>query len=113
MLTNVACTLYLTQDGKNYKRIYCDRCHWEDTQGTNINKTGSTAVDNVRIFIPLATAEMDDRTGYLVKGNCSFTPTGDQSIRELVTQGAAMTISSIERYDFGSPAMHHWEVYAK
>ena len=113
MPTNAACTLYLTQDGKNYKRIYCDKCHWEDTRGMNINKTGSTAVDSVRVFLPLSSADLDGVKGYLLHGNNAFEPSDSHPIRELVTQGATFTITSAERYDFGSPAMQHWEVYAK
>ena len=109
MLTNADCTLYLTDDDKTYRRVYVPGCHWEDTRGKNINKTGSAAVDSVRVFLPLSAAVSGG--GYLVQGKCSFNPT--QPIRELVTQGHAMTITSIARYNFGSPAMQHWEVFAK
>ena len=113
MLTNTDCTLYLTEDGRVYRRVYCPACHWEDTRGQNINKTGSTAVDNVRAFLPLSAADLVGAKGYLVRGNCACYPSDDHPIRELVTQGAALTITSAARYDFGSPGMQHWEVYAK
>lgn len=113
MLTNTDCTLYLTEDGKSYRRAYCPACHWEDTHGRNINKTGSTAVDSVRVFLPLATADLTVAKGYLVRGACAFDPSEERPIRELVTQGNALTITSAARCDFGSPALHHWEVYAK
>lgn len=113
MLTNTGCTLYVTVDGKTYRRIYCPACHWEDTRGQNINKTGSTAVDSVQVFLPLSAADLTGAKGYLVHGNCAFYPSGDHPIRELVTQKNVLTITSVSRYDFGSPAMQHWKVYAK
>lgn len=113
MLTNTDCTLYLTEDGKACRRVYCPACHWEDTRGQNINKTGSTAVDSVRVFLPLSAANLTGAKGYLVRGDCMFFPSDDHPIRELVMRGGVLTITSIARYDFGSPAMRHWEVYAK
>ena len=113
MLTNTDCTLYLTEDGKAYSRVYCPACHWENTRGQNINKTGSTAVDSVRVFLPLSAADLAGVKGYLVHGNCAFSPSGDHPIRELVTQGSVLTIGVEAFMDFGSPAMRHWEVYAK
>lgn len=113
MLTNTGCTLYVTVDGKTYRRIYCPACHWEDTRGQNINKTGSTAVDSVQVFLPLSAADLTGAKGYLVHGDCMFFPSDDHPIRELVMRGSILTITNIARYDFGSPAMQHWEVYAK
>lgn len=113
MLTNTDCTLYLTEDNKTYRRVYCPACHWEDTRGQNINKTGSTAVDSVRVFLPLSSADLTGAKGYLVRGYCAFYQSTDHPIRELVTQGNALTVTSATRCDFGSPALHHWEVYAK
>jgi hypothetical protein len=113
MLTNTDCTLYLTEDGKTYRRVYCPACHWEDTRGQNINKTGSTAVDSVRVFLPLSAADLAGVKGYLVRGACAFYQSSDHPIRELVTQGNALTVTSAARCDFGSLTLHHWEVYAK
>ncbi len=113
MLTNAACTLYLTQDKKTYTRVFCPAVHWEDTRGRNLNKTGSASVDSVKIWIPLDAAELTGAAGYAVLGDCPFIPSEERPIRELVTAGAACTITSTARYDCGSPGMRHWEVYAK
>ena len=65
------------------------------------------------LSVPWSPADLVGAKGYLVRGNCAFYPSDDHPIRELVTQGAALTITSAARYDFGSPGMQHWEVYAK
>ena len=98
MLTNTDCTLYLTEDGKTYRRVYCPACHWEDS---------------VRVFLPLSAADLAGVKGYLVRGACAFYQSSDHPIRELVTQGNALTVTSAARCDFGSLTLHHWEVYAK
>ena len=113
MLTNTGCTLYLTDaKGQDYMRVYCPACHWEDTRGININKTGTTQVDSVEIYIPLD-ATPPPLHGYIVHGECSFIPSESHPIRELIMQGGAFTITSAAQYDFGSQSMRHWEVYAK
>ena len=113
MLPNTSCTLYLTEDKKAYKRVYCPNVHWEDTKGKNFSKTGVKDVDSVKVWIPLAGAVLDNQTGYVVRGSCPFAPSDEHPIRELITQGIAYTITSIARFDFGSSFMQHWEVYAK
>ncbi len=113
MLANTDCTLYLTRDGRTYTRTYCPACHFEDTRGQNVNKTGSAAVDSVKVFLSLAAADLSGGKGYLVRGDCAFAPSEAHPIRELVARGDVHTITSAARYDFGSPAMRHWEVYAK
>lgn len=113
MLTNASCTLYLADsNGQTYTRVYCPACHWEDVRGININKTGSTDVDSVEIFIPLDATPPPVR-GYIVRGDCDFIPSGRHPMRELIMQGNTFTITSAARYDFGSKSMQHWEVYAK
>lgn len=113
MLKNTACTLYLTRDSKTYTRVFCPAVHWEDVRGRNINKTGSEAVDSVKIWIPLDAADLDEQSGYIVRGECTFLPSEAHPIRELLTAEKAFTLTSSARYDFGSPPMQHWEVYAK
>lgn len=82
-------------------------------RGRNINKTGSEAVDSVKIWIPLDAADLDEQSGYIVRGECTFLPSEAHPIRELLTAEKAFTLTSSARYDFGSPPMQHWEVYAK
>lgn len=113
MLTNAACTLYLTKDKKEYTRVFCPAVHWEDVRGRNVNKTGSEAVDSVKVWIPLDAADLDGQSGYIVRGECAFQPSEENPVRALLTAERAFTLTSSARYDFGSPSMQHWEVYAK
>lgn len=115
MLTNADCTLYL-KNGSTYKRVAVRGVWWEDTKGTNINKTGSHEVDSIKVFIPLSRCNLcGNVTGqdYIVKGIIPFYPSEDHTIRELVKQYTVYTITSMTRCDYGSPSMRHLEVYAK
>lgn len=107
---------------------------WEDTKAKNVNKTGSAAVDSVRVFIPFSVDSggaaykspadyqvnpagawtfQTKQKDFIVKGECPFMPAPGGSISELTTNCDALTITSVTTCDFGSTAMRHWEVGAK
>ena len=117
MLTNADCTLYISVNG-GYQRIIAQGVHWEETQGRNINKTGSTGVNALQVFIPfsvlpLSTMSSAKHTGYIVRGISDFDPQPGQSIKPLMDSHKVYTLTSVEPKDFGSPNMQHWEVFAK
>lgn len=115
-----------------YNRTVLHGVLWEDTKAKNVNKTGSTAVDSVRVFIPLdvdsggmayklptdyqaaPTGAWTMRTkvkDFMVKGECPFVPVPGGSITELTSNYDALTITSVTTCDFGS--LQHWEVGGK
>lgn len=117
-----------------YNRTVLRGVLWEDTKAKNVNKTGSTAVDSVRVFIPFdvdsggtvykppgeyqssATGAWTMQTkqkDFIVKGECPFMPVPGGSIAELTTNYEALSITSVTTCDYGSKAMQHWEVGGK
>ena len=118
MLTNASCTLYMAVGKDRYQRLTAEAVHWEDTRAANLNKTGSTAVDSIAVYIPfssLPSSALPGKTSgrdYIIRGIVEDDPE-TVPIREIVSRHEAFTISSIKKCDYGSPAMQHWEVGAK
>ncbi|MBW7573913.1 hypothetical protein [Caproiciproducens faecalis] len=117
-----------------YNRTVLRGVLWEDTKAKNVNKTGSTSVDSARVFVPFSVdsggatykspAEYQayptgawtlqiKQKDFIVKGECPFVLVPGGSIAELTTNYDALTITSVTACDFGSAAMHHWEVGGK
>ena len=115
-----------------YNRTVLRGVLWEDTKAKNVNKTGSVAVDSVRVFIPLdvdsggaayklpaeyqaapvgAWTMQTKVKDFMVKGECPFLPSFGSSIAELTTNYDALTITSVATLDFGG--LQHWEVGGK
>ena len=115
MRCNTDCTVYLV-NGRDFTRHYIEQAHWEDKRGINFNKAGSTDVDSVSVWIPLGEAELptfrEGKRNYLVRGNIDFELT-EATEKTFLGSVDALTITSIAKNDFGSPAMQHWVVYAK
>ncbi|MDU6348407.1 MAG: hypothetical protein E6593_16880 [Clostridium sp.] len=124
-------TIYnYTKDG--YNRTVLRGVLWEDTKAKNVNKTGSAAVDSVRVFIPFdvdsggavyrppadyraapdgAWTMQTKQKDFMVKGECPFVPAPGGSIAELTTNYDALTITSVATFDCGG--LPHWEVGGK
>lgn len=118
MLMNASCTLYMAVGKDRYQRFTAEAVHWEDTRAANVNKTGSTAVDSIAVYIPFSSLPSSSLPGkasgrdYIIRGIVE-----DDSetvpIREIVSGHEAFTVTSIKKCDYGSPCMQHWEVGAK
>lgn len=117
-----------------YNRSVLRGVLWEDTKTKNVNKTGSTTVDSVKLFIPFSVDSggtvyklpvnyqispsdawtlQTKQKDFIVKGECQYIPTPGESISELTTVHDALTITSVTTCDYGSTEMQHWEVGAK
>ncbi|WP_085832862.1 DUF6751 family protein [Clostridium merdae] len=115
-----------------YNRTVLRGVLWEDTKAKNVNKSGSAAVDSVRVFIPFDVDSGDavyklpadyqiapagswtmqtKPKDFIVKGECSFAPVPGGSISELTQNYDALSITSVTTCDFGS--LQHWEVGGK
>ena len=118
MLTNANCTLYMAVGKDRYQRFTAEAVHWEDTRAANINKTGSTAVDSIAVYIPFSSLPSSSLPGkasgrdYIIRGIVEDDPE-TVPIREIVSQHEVFTVTSIKKCDYGSPCMQHWEVGAK
>lgn len=118
MLTNASCTLYMAVGKDRYQRLTAEAVHWEDIRAANVNKTGSTAVDSIAVYIPfssLLSSSLPGKTSgrdYIIRGIVEDDPE-TVPIREIVSRYEAFTVTSIKKCDYGSPCMQHWEVGAK
>ena len=118
MLTNASCTLYLAAGKDRYQRFTAEAVHWEDTRAANINKTGSTAVDSIAVYIPFSSLPSSSLPGkasgrdYIIRGIVEDDPE-TVPIRDIVAGYEAFTVTSVKKCDYGSLWMQHWELGAK
>ncbi|WP_101698503.1 hypothetical protein [Clostridium minihomine] len=115
-----------------YNRAVLRGVLWEDTKAKNVNKTGSSAVDSVRVLIPFdvdssgavyklpaeyqaapagAWTMQTKPKDFMVKGDCPFIPAPGGSIAELTQNYDAPSITSVATFDCGG--LSHWEVGGK
>lgn len=117
-----------------YNRTVLTGVLWIDTKGKNVNKTGSTAVDSLKVIIPF-TVDSDGsvyktpadyqtspsvawtlqtkQKDFIVKGECPYICSVAHPISELLSGYDALTITDVKTCDYGSAELHHWEVGAK
>ncbi|MDU7339024.1 MAG: hypothetical protein E7L17_13025 [Clostridium sp.] len=115
-----------------YNRTVLQGVLWEDTKAKNVNKTGSSAVDSVRVIIPFdvdtggsvyklpaeyqaapagAWTLQAKQKDFMVKGDCPFIPTPGSLISALTQDYDTLTLTSVTTCDFGG--LQHWEVGGK
>ena len=101
-------------------RTKLDGVYWETSEGTREYKTGAVADDQVCLVVPFGVASEGKR----------YVP--PEAYRELACpeqeevwslqpgdkvslsgEGGAYIITRVKTFDYGSPALRHWEVSAK
>lgn len=140
MLTNTAATLYNEYTNpdtkrKEWRRTELEAVHWENNKATNVIQSGLASADSTFIMIWFSVTTTDGRT-YLppkqyaalpadrVDSHWTLLPMHDRMIKGIVPGPAVaesladldkeyddlITVKSVDTMDYGSPAMHHWEV---
>lgn len=108
MITNGDMTLFIRSYDKEtridqWQSVFIKGVLWEDNQKGDIVKGGMEKSDSVTIFIPFS----------MVEKGVVFA-IGDKVARGSATSmDTCKTITGIERFDYGSLDMQHWEVYAQ
>lgn len=117
MRTNADCTLY-TRDvyggSESWTRKPIVGVFWENRKAANVLRSGMLEADGVTVYIPQARGDFGITPGdVLVKGlvgdviNTTFTMT------DLKAKYAdVVTVRTVDRKDFGSQAMRHWQIGA-
>lgn len=137
MITNADMTLYNQipgPDGPTWQRTQIKGVFWEDGKKVNVGETGLVSADLTVVFIPFSNTagylkpvefrRAKDRTEHftldngdiVVRGLTDFELTSEKGANEKALRQQyddVMTIVSVEKNDFGSPEMQHWEVTAK
>lgn len=97
MITNTTCTIF-RREGSQLIRILTSPCMWQETEAIEVKKYGEKSADKAAVYIPGINADI--RKGdFILKG-----------VHEELTDKQAyssLTVSSINRNDFGSPHMQH------
>lgn len=122
MYTNAAMTIY-SYSKEGYTRNVVRGVLWQEVKQSNIEKTGLTSADSVKIFIPVENAphNLDFTTNkdLVVKGEVliDFDNTSSQTINASLTDLKAdhdvYTITVADAKLFGSPAMQHYQLSCK
>lgn len=113
MITNGSCTVY-NRIGKTeaYTRIFTPACMWQDVSGYTVQKYGTANANKATVFIPLTVPE-PQKDSLILRGECTLEIDGTtHKSSELLPLGA-LKIVTVDKNDFGSPALQHWEVGAK
>jgi hypothetical protein len=123
MYTNADMTLYSCgKDGK-YTRQVIYKVFWQEVKQSNIEKTGLTSADSVKIFIPASSAPdgLIFTTGkdLVVKDEVltDFDNTSSQTISESLKALKAVhdvyTVSVADGKLYGSQNMQHYQIMCK
>lgn len=84
----------------------------ESTRGTSVSKTAMNSADTVTLHIPFSVApdlRLDPETDYFAYGDVP----DEGSYQANREKHEVYRVTSVARYDYGSPQMQHWEVGGK
>lgn len=107
MRTNSRVTIWHRTDA-GYSAMIADGW-WEDTEATNIRRTGTTSADTARVLLPL-NVEISTED-YISKGGIPYV--GTLTAAELVKRCSPLKVLTVTRHDYGSYYMRHTEVTAR
>lgn len=115
MLTNAVATIITkVRQGRVdvYKPLKSVKVHWEDSRGYNIllSSRALNEVDNITVYMPIIDEKfkVDD---YIVRGEVTKEYTSDKELFE--EHEDTFIITSVDKYDYGSPEMQHIRIGAK
>ena len=82
---------------------------WVDTEGTNIIKSGLKDANSLRLFIPFTCGFEHKKKDMVLKGIVDYRI--QQKPSELYQVGDVRTITTVDKFDFGS--LKHYEAGGK
>ena len=128
MLNNEDCTLFL-KSGNGFYSFYISRCHWQESEASNVLKSGLQNADGITVYIFIK--DIDEELKHaletrrkaaqdvIVKGKCNFTfdnstpQTAAQSLKTLNADYNVHTVMHIDKLLYGSPDMQHFKISAR
>lgn len=123
MYTNADMTLYCGDPKTGYTRKVIKRVFWQEVKQSNIEKTGLTSADSIKVFIPVESApeglKFTTSKDMVVKGvvETEFDNTSPTTISASLTALKAShdvyTVSVADGKLYGSPRMQHYQIMAK
>ena len=123
MYTNTDITLYSLKDGA-YTRLVINSVFWDDVKQSNVNKSGLTTSDSVKIFIPVGSMTVPLKFALakdlIVKGISELVidSTSQASISASLkalkeSNEKVVTVSIVDEKLYGSLEMQHIEISCK
>jgi hypothetical protein len=123
MYTNADMTLYSCSKNGKYTRKVINKVFWEEVKQSNIEKTGLTSADSVKVFIPASSVPdgLDFTTSkdLVIKGEVltEFDNTSQSTISASLTALKAShyvyTVTVADGKLYGSPSMQHYQISCK
>lgn len=116
MYTNADCTIYhriynREKRTESYRRRVIQGVFWEDRKGANVIKSGMEKADKATIFIPFSVGGFDLKVGdRIVRGTADLEIDGSKISVLEDTYEDVLVVTSVDRMDYGSPDLQHWEV---
>lgn len=97
-------TIWARSPDERYRRTVVRGCLWEDRRGEQLRRTGATAANGIKVYLPL-TAEI--KAGdYLAEGVVS----GEVDTAKDIMALGGLRVSAADRLEFGG--LPHVEVTA-
>lgn len=81
---------------------------WDNCKGANVKKSGMETADSVVVFIPLANMIAIKVGDYIVKGLVEDEVTKITDLEKKYQD--VHVVTKVDKKDFGSASMRHWEV---
>lgn len=123
MYTNADMTLYSGDPKTGYTRKVIKGVFWQEVKQSNIEKTGLTSADSIKVFIPSSSApdglELTTSKDMVIKGvvETEIDNTSAQTISASVTALKAehdvYTVSVADGKLYGSQRMQHYQIMCK
>ena len=128
MLNNEDCTLFL-KNGNGFDSVYISRCHWQESEASNVIKSGLQNADGITVYIFVE--DIDEELKHtletrkkaaqdiIVKGECNFTfdnstpQTAVQSLKTLNAEYDVHTVMHIDKLLYGAPDLQHFKLSAR
>jgi hypothetical protein len=123
MYTNADITLYSCGADGKYTRKIINKIFWQEVKQSNIEKTGLTSADSVKIFIPASSApdglNLTPIKDLIVKGETAFVfdntsqSTIAASLTALKATNKVVAVSVADNKLYGSQNMQHYQISCK
>lgn len=111
MMTNASATLY-HKAGSGYTRTFISAVCWQGAESAAVSVSGRKNAAETEVYIPFSAFSGEIAAGdYLVRGDCPFVYA--DGITSLIKAYHPLTITAVERCDYGSAELQHWEVSGK
>lgn len=120
MTTNTDITIYhryVNPDTRldAYSRHTVSQALWEACKAVNVIKSGLDEADSFRVYIPYTSApDLAVSPGDIIaRGIIETEITADFPVSKLQESHECMTVTSVDKKDYGSPALWHYEIGGK